>query len=248
MIVPAFLALVFILQGLAVPVAWAASFAECQAWLCLPAGFSTHGGVPVDACEPAHQAVLRRLRLNMDPLPPWSSCAAQFGWDAAHLAWTFPTQESCPHGGSLNGGVCTGTDGDGCTYTYTPRNHGHVWVWVDGAQTGESLPHTLAAAGSPTRDTDSCSPPDTTTVCLSCDDDPHTCPEGWFWSEGLGKCVNPLVVGPPVPGCNTISCPHVQHTWGANPLEIDWTLRAAVPPTHRYAPRPISQTHRKGGL
>ena len=90
MVVPAFLALVFILQGLAVPVARAASFAECQAWLCLPAGFSTHGGAPANACEPAHQAVLRRLRLHMDPLPPWSSCAAQFGWDAANLAWTFP--------------------------------------------------------------------------------------------------------------------------------------------------------------
>ena len=37
-------------------------------------------------------------------------------------------------------------------------------------------------------------------------------------------------VGPPVP-CNTISCPHVQHGWGAHPLAIHWTLRAAPPAT-----------------
>ena len=237
MIFTAFVVLAFVFQAVRPTPASAVSLAECEAYLCLPAGFSTHGGTPSNACDPAYAAVLRRLRLHLDPLPPWSSCAAQFGWDRAHLAWTFPIDTTCPSGGSLNGaGMCSGEDADGCLYTYSPREHGHVWVWVDGARTGQSLPYTVAHATSPTVDPLSCPPdiPDLDDGCLTCGDD---CPEGWFWSEGLGKCINPLVVGPPVPGapCNTIWCPHVQHTWGANPLEIHWTLRTAPLPPARAA-------------
>ena len=181
MIFAAFLALALVLQALAAPPVLAVSQAECEAYLCLPAGFSTRGGSPSNACAPAHQAVLRRLRLHMDPLPPWSSCAAQFGWDAANLAWTFPMATTCPHGGSVNAaGVCHGTDVDGCTYTYSPREHGNVWVHVDGAQTGESMPYTLANAGTLHTDLNSCSP----------GTDPGDGPDGGD---------PPQVVGPPVP-------------------------------------------------
>ena len=210
------IALAVILQATHPPPASAQSFAECQAWLCLPARYDTNGGEPTNACDAARQAVLRRLRLHMEPLPSWSSCAAQFGWDAANLAWSFPTQLSCPHGGTLVGDSCQGTDADGCSYTYTPRNHGNVWVHVDGPRIGSSMPYTLANAGTPTRD---------------CPPDPG--------SGGGGT--PPQVVGPPTAGgsvggvgggvgyCHTISCPHMQHTWGANPLEIHWTLRPAPP-------------------
>lgn len=175
MISAAFLAtLVLVLQVMAARPALAVSLAECEAYLCLPAGFSTHGGSPTNACDPAHQAVLRRLRLHMDPLPPWSSCVAQFGWGKANLAWTFPIDTTCPSGGSLNeAGMCSGEDADGCFYTYAPREHGNVWVWVDGAQTGQSLPYTLAQATSPTVDPLSCPPeiPDSDGGCLPCGDD-----------------------------------------------------------------------------
>ena len=46
------------------------SLAKYEAWLCLPAGFS------VSECSPAHRAVLRRQRLQMDPLPAWASWTA----------------------------------------------------------------------------------------------------------------------------------------------------------------------------
>ena len=148
MIVSAFIALAFILQATHPSPAPAQSFAECQAWLCLPAGYDVRGGSPTTACEPARQAVLRRLRLRMDPLPSWSSCAARFGWNTANLNWTQPTDAPCPHGGSVNaGGMCQGTDADGCTYTYSPRESGNVWVHVDGPRTGSPHRYTLADAG-----------------------------------------------------------------------------------------------------
>ena len=221
MISAVFVALAFILSASQPTPAQAQSFAECQAWLCLPAGYNTRAGEPTNACEPARQAVLSRLRRYLDPLPSWSSCAARLGWDAANLRWTQPTDDPCPHGGSLVVGSCRGTDANGCSFTYTPRESGNVWVWVDGARTGSPHRYTLANAGTPNQDC----PPD----CVDCPPDltdRPTCPAGQFWSAGLGKCVNPLVVGPPVPGCNTIGCPHVQHTWGADPLKIHWTLRA----------------------
>lgn len=224
MISAVFVALAFILSASQPTPAQAQSFAECQAWLCLPAGFS------VSECSAAEAAVRRRLRLNMDPLPSWSSCASQFDWDAANLRWTQTTDNPCPRGGSLSAGLCRGIDADGCSFTYTPRESGHVWVYVDGQRMdarydARSMPYTLAVAGARQVDLDSCL--DDCVDCPPGDGSGNTCPPGRFWSEGLGKCIDPLVVGPPVPGsgCNTISCPHVQHGWGADPLNIHWTLR-----------------------
>lgn len=228
MISAVFIALAFILSASQPTPAQAQSFAECQAWLCLPAGYDTRAGEPTNACEPARQAVLSRLRRYLDPLPSWSSCAARFGWDAANLRWTQPTDDPCPHGGSLVVGSCRGIDANGCSFTYTPRESGNVWVWVDGVRTGSPHRYTLANAGTPNVARDTC--PD----CLNCDEEPDD-----------GKPVQ--VVGPPTGGgsvggvgtgggggfCNTIGCPHVQHTWGADPLKIHWTLRAAPPVTQQ---------------
>ena len=191
--------------------------AECEAWLCLPGGFAP------SECAPAKVAVEQRLARGQEPLPPWSSCRARCGnAGAANLRWTFPTELSCPHGGSLSVGLCRGIDDDGCSFTYTPRNHGEVWVHVDGQRMdarfeAHSLPYTLAAAGA--RQVDR-----------------STCPD-------IDPGDPPLVVGPPVGGgsvggvgggvgaapCNTIACPHVQHGWGADVdlLNVHWTLRAA---------------------
>ena len=318
-----FIALGLILTASDPPPAQAQSFAECQAWLCLPAGFS------VAECSAAETAVRRRLRANMDPLPSWSSCASQFSWDAANLAWTMPTSSGCPSGYSPSGGLCRRTDSNGCRITRTRRRWANVWVWVDGVQTGTSLHHTISNGAQisrvcpppppeppPTLDPPppstpiSTDPPpwerpttpppeDTTTgdpLCPTppCDDPPPpedpepppppacevlgtcpeddcpggncdeddcpggncdepeetcedrgdcpqiTCPIGWVLIDG--RCQqrphdpdNPFTppVGPPVPGCNTISCPHVQHGWSADPLEIHWTLRAAPPLTQQ---------------
>ena len=159
MISAAILALALMLQLTPARPASAQTLAECQSWLCLPAGYDVRGGSPTAACEPARQAVLRRLRRHMDPLPEWSDCAARFGWDAANLAWTFPAQESCPHGGRVNAaGLCQGTAADGCTYTYSPRKHGTIRVLVDGAQAGAARPYTLARAETPATDPRSCPP------------------------------------------------------------------------------------------
>ena len=167
MIVSAFIALAFILQATHPSPAPAQSFAECQAWLCLPAGYDVRGGSPTTACEPARQAVLRRLRLRMDPLPSWSSCAARFGWNTANLNWTQPTDAPCPHGGSVNaGGMCQGTDTNGCTYTYSPRESGNVWVHVDGPRTGSPHRYILANAGALNVDRNSCRPP--ISDCVDC--------------------------------------------------------------------------------
>ena len=228
MISAVFVALAFILQATQPTPAPAQSLAECQAWLCLPAGYNTRGGEPTNACDAARQAVLSRLRRHLDPLPSWSSCAARFGWDAATLTWSFPTQLSCPNGGTLVGDSCQGIDGDGCSFTYTARTHGHVWVHVNGqrldARYGSvSMPYTLAQAGARNRD------------CPDFEEDPG----------GTDPGPPGQVVGPPAPGasvggvgggvgvCNTIGCPHVQHGWGADLLKIHWTLRAAPPATHQ---------------
>ena len=132
------IALAVILHATAPAPAQAQSLAECEAWLCLPAGFS------VSECSAAEAAVRRRLRLNMDPLPSWASCASRFSWDAATLAWTMPESSGCPSGYSPSGGVCRRTDANGCRITHTRRRWANVWVWVDGAQTGQSLHHTIS--------------------------------------------------------------------------------------------------------
>ena len=219
MISAVFVALAFILSASQPAPAQAQSFAECQAWLCLPAGYDTRGGEPTNACEPARQAVLSRLRRHLDPLPSWSSCASQFDWDAANLRWTQTTDDPCPHGGSLSAGSCRGIDADGCSFTYTPRESGHVWVYVDGQRMdaqydAHSMPYTLANAGTPNVD---------------CPDDglfvqPTGPPATTAGQAGGGGAVGGAAPGAGG-GCNTISCPHIQHGWGADPLKIHWTLR-----------------------
>ena len=228
MISAIFIALALLLHALTPPPA-AACPAECEAWLCLPGGF------PPSECNAAEAAVLRRLARGQAPLPAWSSCRARCNnAAAANLAWTFPTQLSCPSGGSLVGGSCQGTDAAGCSFTYTARNHGNVWVHVDGQKMdarfgSSSLPYTLAEAGARNVDRDSC-PPD----CVDC-------------PPGTDPGIPPIPIGVPVPTapvggvgggvgaapCNTISCPHVRHGWVADPLQIHWTLRPAPPVTHQ---------------
>ena len=220
------LALVVLLPALT-PRPAAACPAECEAWLCLPGGFAP------SECNPAKAAVLRRLARGQDPLPRWSSCRARCdNAGAATLGWTFPTELSCPQGGSLSAGLCRGMDGSGCSFSYTPRNHGEVWVHVDGQRmdaryAAHSLPYTLAEAGSVNVDPDSC-PPDE---------------EDNRGGTNDGNYVQP--VGPPAPGsavggigggvgvCNTITCPHVQHGWSADVdlRTIHWTLRTTPPVT-----------------
>lgn len=237
MIAAIVIALAFLLQAPQPPPAQAQSFAECQAWLCLPGNYGRGHGAEAE-CAPAKQAVLSRLRQHLDPLPKWSSCAARFGWDAATLHWTQPTDAPCPHGGSLSVGLCRGIDTNGCAFTYTPRESGKVWVWVNGQRMDaryKSVPHeyVLVQAGARNVDLASC-PPD----CVDC--------------GGTYPGAPPLVVGPPASTagsagaggaaagagggggvCNTIACPHVQHGWDADmsaaPLPIHWTLRATPP-------------------
>jgi hypothetical protein len=48
--------------------AHAASEAECAIWLCLPGGFP-------QGCSAAYSAFKRRIKKDLDPLPPFSSCA-----------------------------------------------------------------------------------------------------------------------------------------------------------------------------
>ena len=180
-----FIALALVLHALT-PGPAAACPAECEAWLCLPGGF------PPSECTPAKAAVLRRLARGQAPLPAWSSCRARCNnAAAANLRWTFPTQLSCPSGGSLVGGSCQGIDGDGCSFTYTARNHGNVWVHVDGqkmdARFGSaSLPYTLANAGARHVDRSTCRTPD---------EDGNYDPDG-----GTGPVPPPgPVIGVPVP-------------------------------------------------
>ena len=87
-------ALALVFQVLTPSPASAATFAECQAWLCLPGGF------PPWECDAAHAAVLRRLARLEPALPSWSSCASAFNWDSADLAHTDTWHDPCPHGGT----------------------------------------------------------------------------------------------------------------------------------------------------
>ena len=140
----ALLALVLVLQALPARSAQAATFAECQAFLCLPGGF------PPSECNAAQAAVLRRLRAFLPALPSWSSCAAAFGWDAANLTHTEHPHADCPRGGVRSGNLCRYTAPDGCTWSYTARQRVTVQVIVDGAtnfQPNHTLTHTQRPAG-----------------------------------------------------------------------------------------------------
>ena len=123
------LALVF--QVLTAAPAWAVSFPECQAWLCLPGGF------PPWECDAAHTAVLRRLAALQPALPPWSSCASAFGWDSASLSHDDYWHDECPQGGTpdatgIAAAVCSGTAG-ACTFTYSAQKKVRVTVGIDGS-------------------------------------------------------------------------------------------------------------------
>ena len=152
----------FITLGLALLVtaapATAQTFAECQAYLCLPGGF------PPSECTPAERAVERRLLAGQPALPSWSSCAAAFGWDSANLSHNERHYEECPHGGTLSGGQCRGTDQNGDGFCYTPRQNVRVQVVVDGSTSfTPNIPmiRTLRAAGTPVTviNPTTCSPP-----------------------------------------------------------------------------------------
>lgn len=131
------------LLALALPSASAVTFAECQAFLCLPGGF------PPPECSAAHTAVLRRLAQLKPALPSWSSCAAAFGWDSANLSHNEHQHADCPLGGHLSGNTCRDTDSQGCTYSGAARQRVRVQVVVDGStsfQPNHTLTHTQRPA------------------------------------------------------------------------------------------------------
>lgn len=61
-----------------VPIAYAASDAECAIWLCLPAGFpSSPSGVASSmTCGDAKRAMIKRIKNRKSPLPSFGSCLA----------------------------------------------------------------------------------------------------------------------------------------------------------------------------
>ena len=156
MISAVFLALVLVLPAITARPALAVTFAECQAFLCLPGGF------PPSECNAAKAAVLARLAALQPALPPWSSCAAQFGWDSANLSHTENWDEECPHGGQVTNGQCRGTDANGCDYSYDPQKSVTVQVVVDGStsfQPNHTHRQTVADAGTRVTDTTTCDIP-----------------------------------------------------------------------------------------
>ena len=185
MITATALALALALQVLTAAPASAVSFAECQAWLCLPGGF------PPWECDAAHTAVLRRLAALKPALPSWSSCASAFGWDSANLAQTNSWHDPCPTGGSPNrpapyATTCRGTGAGGCEFSYSAQQKVTVQVAVDGATSfapNQTLTHTVSAASGHTVDQSTCPTPDKIP-----EDD---CP--------LPPPMSCLIVGPPAP-------------------------------------------------
>ena len=188
MISPVWLALVLAAGVLAPQPAQAVTEAECHAYLCLPADFNTRGAPPTNACDPAERAVIDRIMRGLPALPPWSSCAAAFGWDLANLSHNENHYEECPSGGTASGGMCRYTDLQGCTWSYAARQRVTVQVVVDGStqfSPNSILNHTKRPAGTPALD-----PP--TQDPLVCDRRPPTC-------QQLGTCPPP-----PPPG---VCCP-----------------------------------------
>ena len=211
--------LVFALVTLSAPApAPAQTFAECQAYLCLPAGFSTHGGTPSNACAAAKVAVERRVAAGLPALPPWADCAARFGWDAANLNHTEPRQYDCPSGGTATGGTCRYTDANGCTWSYTARERVTVQVVVDGStnfQPNHTHQQVVQNAGTPALD-----PPGQDPLFCSTGQ-PQTC-------QQLGTCP------PPTPGACPVSGPGP----GAPPAYQIVDAVAACPPGY-----PFTWTH-----
>lgn len=211
-----FLALVLVLSALVPGPAPAVTESECHAYLCLPAGFSTHGGTPANACEAPHRAVIDRIQRGLPALPSWSSCASQFGWDAANLSHNENHYDECPHGGTASGGTCRYTDSQGCTYSYAARQRVTVQVVVDGSssfQPNYILNHTKRPAGTPTLDPPGQDP-------LFCRQQP-TC-------QQLGTC-------PPPPG---VCCPPqaVNYYWHGPATAPSKTLVCVPTPTSPQPP------------
>ena len=171
------LALALALQALAPDPARAVTEAECEAWLCLPGGF------PPSECTPAEIAVKRRLAAFQPPLPPWSSCAAAFGWDMAVMDYTQRDTDSCPNGGAITNGECRGRASNGCPYSYPPQRAAWVQVSVDGS-TGfqPNTPHTQVTrqAGSRVGTDPLCPTPPPPPVVVS-----GRCPVGWHFYRYL---------------------------------------------------------------
>ena len=174
-----FVSLALLSALLAPAPARAVTFAECQAWLCLPGGF------PPSECNAAKAAVTRRLAAFQPPLPPWSACAAAFGWDSAVMSYNQDNTDQCRAGDTLTNGTCRGEDADGCRYSYTAQKNVTVQVSVDGSSNFQpNHPHrqTVAAAGTPAVETGSCLPPPPPpgTDRISCP------PDHIIWTDGAG--------------------------------------------------------------
>ena len=154
MIPALFVSLALALQVLTPQPALAASFAECEAYLCLPGGF------PPSECNAAHTAVLRRLAALQPSLPDWSECAGAFGWDAANLRARDRWHEWCPLGGTpdtygISASTCSGTDAAGCSFSYAAQKKVTVTMLVDGSSSfspNQSLTYTVSPPGSRTVD------------------------------------------------------------------------------------------------
>ena len=118
MIYALFFTLLLALQIFPAPAAAQPSMdAQCEAWLCLPGGFG-----PAE-CNPAKAAVDWRLSRvpPLDPLPPWSSCAAHYEAIQANLR--FDNNYRPPGCGRSTG-------------------HGTVWVLSDGVRIGSQYSYT----------------------------------------------------------------------------------------------------------
>ena len=147
------LALALALKALAPAPALAVTFAECQAWLCLPGGF------PGPECAPAKAAVIARLAAMKPALPPWPSCAAAFGWDVGNMSHQDRWKDECPRGGAFTNGACRGTDANGCDYSYASKKSVKVKVAVDGTTNfvpNRPFTHVTAQAGASIVDQSTC--------------------------------------------------------------------------------------------
>ena len=118
------LALALALQVLTASPALAVSFAECEAWLCLPGGF------PPWECNPAEAAVLRPPGGSQaPPCPPGQAAPRRLAGIQPTLGHNDYWHDECPNGGSpdaagLAATVCSGTDSNGCAFSYSPQRKG----------------------------------------------------------------------------------------------------------------------------
>ena len=223
-----FIALVLAAAVLTPRPAQAVTEAECHAFLCLPAGFSTHGGTPANACDAAHAAVRRRIRALLPALPSWSSCAAAFGWDAANLTHTEPRHYDCPRGSTLSGTTCHYTDSNGCSWSYTAREWVTVQVVVDGSTTF-SPNDTLVAIRR-----------DAGPSVLDPGQDPLVCDPGC-----TPPCIPPPPPPPPPP--TGVCCPPaaVNYYWTGPATAA--SKRLVCEPTPVFSPRPGDPPPQRAG-